>query len=102
MADPIDFDYQGAVKAGYSPQEVQDYLKNSHGVDFDVQGAKKAGYSDSEIGDYIKSIPSKSTNQPQPEKVLGDNSSKDSNYLTDIADKIHTSVQSQTDISQNK
>src|ERR1017187_774790 len=59
MADPIDFDYSGAVKAGYSPEEIQSYLKTSQGVDFDIPAAKKAGYSDDEISGYLTNLKKK-------------------------------------------
>lgn len=46
------FDYMGARQAGYSDQEINDYLKQN-GHDFDVAGARGAGYSDQEIHNYI-------------------------------------------------
>lgn len=51
---PLDFDYIGAKKAGYSDKEINEYLKSKHGFDFDIEGAKGAGYSETEISDYIK------------------------------------------------
>jgi len=63
---PLDFDYKGAIKSGYSETEVQQYLKDKYSFDFDIQGAKKNGYSDDEIAGYIKSWQPKQ--QPKPKK----------------------------------
>lgn len=41
------FDYEGAIAAGYSPNEIADYLGKQK--KFDVAGARKAGYDDYEI-----------------------------------------------------
>lgn len=41
------FDVQGALKAGYSPAEVADYLGSK--AKFDVNAAREAGYDDDEI-----------------------------------------------------
>lgn len=64
---PLDFDYKGAIKSGYSEAEVQQYLKTKYSFDFDIQGAKKSGYSDDEIAGYIKSWQPKQQ-EPKPKK----------------------------------
>lgn len=48
------FDYEGARKAGYSPEEIQSFIssKNETSSGFDYEGAKKAGWNDQEISDY--------------------------------------------------
>jgi hypothetical protein len=45
------FDVNGALKAGYSPNEVADYLGAER--KFDVSGARESGYSDQEIIDFL-------------------------------------------------
>lgn len=47
-----DFDVEGALKAGYSPTEVVDFLAKDSG--FDVQGARKAGYTDQELIPHLR------------------------------------------------
>ncbi len=56
------FDVDSAKKAGYSDQEISDFLAKQH-PNFDIQGAIKAGYSLKEIGDR--------TNQPAPQQQSG-------------------------------
>lgn len=46
------FDINAAKKAGYSDQEIVDYLSQKDSS-FDVSKAKQSGYSDSEILDYL-------------------------------------------------
>jgi hypothetical protein len=48
------FDVDGAIKAGYSPAEVADYL--SEDKKFDVSGARKAGYTNDEIIQHLMSL----------------------------------------------
>ena len=48
------FDVQGALKAGYSPAEVADFLGSKAG--FNVNAARDAGYSDQELIDHLASI----------------------------------------------
>lgn len=45
------FDVQGALKEGYSPNEIADYLGAQK--KFDVNGARKEGYSDDEIIGFL-------------------------------------------------
>ena len=45
------FDVNGALKAGYSPNEVADYLGAER--KFDVTSARESGYSDQEIIDHL-------------------------------------------------
>jgi uncharacterized protein YukE len=45
------FDVNGALKAGYSPNEVADYLGSER--KFDVAGARESGYSDQDIIDFL-------------------------------------------------
>jgi hypothetical protein len=45
------FDIEGAKKAGYSPQEIADFLGQTH--KFDVGGARKSGYNDDEIIGFL-------------------------------------------------
>lgn len=59
--DESNFDYEGAVKAGYSDEEILDHLVSSH-PDFDVNNAFKSGYSSKEINEYLSS-------RQKPEKV---------------------------------
>lgn len=46
------FDIEGALKAGYTQTEINDYLGKQHS--FDTSAAKKAGYTDAEILDYLE------------------------------------------------
>src|ERR1039458_6519165 len=82
MADPIDFDYSGAVKAGYSPEEIQSYLKTSQGVDFDIPAAKKAGYSDDEISGYLTNLKKKDFPDSQNGGTSGNASGGDGQSIT--------------------
>lgn len=45
----MSFDFEGALKAGYTPQEISEHLN------FNYQGAKSAGYSDEEILKHLRS-----------------------------------------------
>lgn len=45
------FDVDAARKAGYSEQEIVDYLGKQSG--FDVEGALKSGYSNAEVLDFL-------------------------------------------------
>ena len=47
------FDVQGALKDGYSPAEIADYLASKS--NFDVAGARKDGYTDDEILGHLSS-----------------------------------------------
>jgi len=47
----MEFDVQGALKAGYSPAQIADYLGSQS--EFDVGGARKAGYSDDQVITYL-------------------------------------------------
>lgn len=65
------FDVQGALKAGYSPAEVADYLGSK--AKFDVNAAREAGYDDDEILSHLTAKiappkPPKSEEQPKPEE----------------------------------
>src|SRR5262245_36535071 len=48
------FDVEGARQAGYSDQEIADYLATQSR--FDTAGARSAGYSDPEIISHLTSI----------------------------------------------
>lgn len=56
----MNFDIEGARKAGYSDAEIASHLAKQSG--FDADGARKAGYSDSEILSHL------STPAPAPER----------------------------------
>jgi hypothetical protein len=45
------FDLDGARKAGYSDDEIADFLSTQH--KFDVAGARKSGYQSNEIVDFL-------------------------------------------------
>ena len=49
----IDFDIEGARKAGASNKDISDYFKSKYNVDFDFDGASKEGAKDSDILGYI-------------------------------------------------
>ena len=57
------FDVQGALKAGYSPAEIADFLGSEN--NFDVAGARKAGYKDDELVSHLTQLGKK---EPTPEK----------------------------------
>jgi hypothetical protein len=59
------FDFEGAIAAGYSVGEINDYLSKQY--NFDVSGAKKAGYSDDEILEHL--ITYKPPPPPEPEEA---------------------------------
>lgn len=59
MAQP-NFDYEGALNAGYTEDEINDFLKTNYknqdfisNKNFDVEGALKAGYSKDEISEFL-------------------------------------------------
>lgn len=52
--DENKFDYEGAVNAGYSDEEILDHLVSSH-PDFDVNSAFTSGYSSKEINEHLSS-----------------------------------------------
>ena len=56
------FDYEGAVKAGYSDEEIIDHLASSH-PDFDVNEAYRSGYSSKEINQHLST-----REKPEPKK----------------------------------
>jgi hypothetical protein len=58
------FDVDGARKAGYSDEEILQYLTTSFRK-FDVQGAMKAGYSSQEIIDYLSKQPRPASIKPK-------------------------------------
>lgn len=57
------FDFDGALKAGYSAEEIAAHLK------FDYQGAQKAGYSDEEIIKHLRSSGESSSWTSQMESI---------------------------------
>ncbi|CAH0354055.1 hypothetical protein [Aquabacterium sp. CECT 9606] len=59
----MDFDIEGAKRAGYSDQEIVEHLSKQSG--FDVAGARKAGYNDAEIVGHMQGNSKQS--QPQEE-----------------------------------
>src|SRR6188768_1349226 len=46
------FDYEGALNAGYSDDEIMGHLAESN-PKFDIQGAREAGYSPQEINQHL-------------------------------------------------
>lgn len=59
-ADP--YNVGAALKAGYSPTDVADFLGSHTGLD--IAGARKAGYSDSEIASHLATLPAPSDGGP--------------------------------------
>lgn len=45
------FDYEGALNAGYSDEEISDYLSKKY--EYDIEGALNSGYSHAEINQYL-------------------------------------------------
>lgn len=64
----INFDYEGALKAGYSDDEILSYLSKEN-PDYDAQGAIKAGYSPGEVNMHLSGIESQ---KEKPEKSLSE------------------------------
>ena len=60
MARSKGFDYQGALDAGYSDQEISSFLSDQH-PDFDFESATSEGYSPEEIVEFLYQKPEKST-----------------------------------------
>ena len=63
------FDIDGALKAGYSKQEIADHLGSEN--KFDVAGARSAGYSDDEIIGNFSAPVSKPTFTDKVAKAVG-------------------------------
>ena len=53
------FDVNSAIKEGYAPNEIADFLGQQK--KFDVNAARKEGYTDEEIISHLNPIPKKST-----------------------------------------
>jgi hypothetical protein len=51
---PSKFDVSGALKAGYSAQEIADQISKDES--FDISGARKAGYTSEEIIKYFTGV----------------------------------------------
>lgn len=68
---PVDFDVGGALKAGYSENEIASYLGSQTG--FDVDAARKAGYNSNEIIQHLAPPPPEPAPkvEPKPEPVSG-------------------------------
>lgn len=62
----IKFDYEGALKAGYSEDEISSYLKQEN-PDYDYEGAVKSGYSPGEVNMFLSGIEEQ---KEQPERSL--------------------------------
>ena len=60
----MNFDVEGARKAGYSDKEIAEYLASKS--DFDTAGAIKAGYGYGEVVDYLVKKP---TAAPAPKQA---------------------------------
>lgn len=60
-----DFDYNAAIAAGYSDDDILDGLQRKGRLDFDLGAARKAGYSSSEILSSI--LPQRAPAAPPPE-----------------------------------
>jgi hypothetical protein len=68
----MSFDINAARKAGYSDQEIEQFLSKNKSINqqpsqntsFDINGAKAAGYSDEEIQEFL-------SNQPIPQQSSG-------------------------------
>ena len=60
----MDFDIEGARKAGYSDKDIADHLgKQSN---FDVEGARKSGYTDDQLVAHL-ATPANMPEMPQPQ-----------------------------------
>lgn len=57
------FDVAGAKKAGYSDEEIENFLEKNN-PNFDREGAKKAGYSAQEIDNFLAQPKSQSSSNP--------------------------------------
>lgn len=62
------FDYQGALNAGYTDDEIEPFLKEIH-PNFDLNGAKQAGYSVKEINEFLSSY-KPPDNRPVAQKAV--------------------------------
>lgn len=61
------FDYKSALDAGYSEDEIKDYLSSTQ-KDFDVKGALDAGYTLDEVSNYISNPEQKKAEHSTLEK----------------------------------
>lgn len=57
MSLELDFDLQGALEAGHTPEQIAPFVAQQ--VGFDYEAAKKAGHTDNQIISYIVGSPSK-------------------------------------------
>jgi len=73
------FDTQGALKAGYSPAEVTDFLGKQ--ANFDVAAARKSGYQDSEIMSHLESLAASATKKATPAAPIATNPAPDSGVM---------------------
>lgn len=62
-----DFDYEGALKAGYNDDEIINYLSEGN-KDFDVKAAREANYTPREIAEYLSGQKEKSPSENQEKK----------------------------------
>lgn len=60
----MDFDIEGARKAGYSDKEIADHLGKQN--NFDVDSARKSGYTDDQLVAHL-AAPSSMPGMPQPQ-----------------------------------
>ena len=58
------FDYAGAKAAGYSDQEIAEYLAGRN--QFDLSGAINAGYGYDEVVNYLVGTPAPVPAPPEP------------------------------------
>lgn len=64
------FDYQGALDAGYSDEEILTHLSEYH-PKFDVQGAMESGYSPQEINQHLSTYKPKRSTVDKGARILG-------------------------------
>lgn len=57
MSLELDFDLQGALEAGHTPEQIAPFVAQQ--VGFDYEAAKQAGHTDNQIISYIVGSPSK-------------------------------------------
>jgi len=80
------FDINSARKAGYSDNEIADFLA-SQNPKFDINGARKAGYSDAEIVHHL-STPQQMSGVLREPALLGSNIVKGAASLATIPDAL--------------
>ena len=72
------FNYNDAIKEGYSDQEIAEYLSTNNG--FDLQGSLDSGYSHGEVAQFLSERP-----QPQETPVQDDTERTIAGTIGDVA-----------------